>query len=77
MHLLEKLVVTDEQKKEQATTCYRCKKVFPEEKLIGRRFHRYCHRCFWIDSCQMIGVAFLVASAIALGLVFYAKHLVH
>jgi hypothetical protein len=65
------LLLSGEEKKSRETACFKCKKVFPSEQLIGRRFHKYCKRCFWIDTAQMIAVAFIIVGA------FVAAALIH
>lgn len=54
-------------------TCFRCKKVFPRQQLIGRRFHKYCKRCLWIDTMQMVGAAIIVFGALLAAALFYNR----
>ena len=54
-------------------TCYRCKQVFPFDQTIGRRFHRYCKHCFWIDTLQMVAVGALIWITFIVGLLFYTS----
>ncbi len=58
--MLNSLIMTDEERQAWETTCFRCKKIFPREQMIGRRFNKYCRRCFWIDTALMIGVGITV-----------------
>lgn len=38
------------------TTCFKCKGIFPKEQLTVRRGRKYCHRCYWVDLVQMLGI---------------------
>jgi hypothetical protein len=68
------ILQTESEQTQHTNICYRCKQTFAPDQLIGRRYHRYCRRCFWIDTAQMILTAIVVFAAIMIGMTVYVGY---